>query len=273
MTAQSPKTPKSQAPAISIVLVRPREQGNIGSVARAMANMGLEDLVLVEPAADIGGVARGFGVGGWSVLEAARRSADLDQALATFELAVGTSSGRDRPLRGREVLDPRRLARSLPPGRRTAIVFGPEDSGLRRDELEACDLLVTIPCAAARPTLNLAQAVLLIAYELHLRTAEVPPAEVRPAEVPPARSQPLELPDTWVGERRELIESTRPLITRLGFDQEHLREGILRDLRTLLRRARPDRRQLGVLRRLVSRALQMTPSSGAFPAAANDDRE
>ena len=275
MSSPSPTTapdapPKSTSPEISVVLVRPREEGNIGSVARAMANMGLEDLILVEPAAEIGGVARGFGVGGWSVLEAARRLSSLDEALAPFELAVGTSSGRERPLRGRDVLASHELARALSGGnapnarsvsseRRVALVFGPEATGLRRDELEACDLLVTIPCAAEHPTLNLAQAVLIIAYELHLAQllARAPAVDTA------SHTKPVE---TTVGERHELIELTRPLVTDLGFDQEHLREGIVRDLRSLLRRARPDRRQLGVLRRLVARALQLT-------APAGDDRE
>ena len=264
MSSPSPTTapdapPKSTSPEISVVLVRPREEGNIGSVARAMANMGLEDLILVEPAAEIGGVARGFGVGGWSVLEAARRLSSLDEALAPFELAVGTSSGRERPLRGRDVLASHELARAVSSERRVALVFGPEATGLRRDELEACDLLVTIPCAAEHPTLNLAQAVLIIAYELHLAQllARAPAVDTA------SHTTPVE---TTVGERHELIELTRPLVTDLGFDQEHLREGIVRDLRSLLRRARPDRRQLGVLRRLVARALQLT-------APAGDDRE
>ncbi|MEO1086726.1 MAG: TrmJ/YjtD family RNA methyltransferase, partial [Acidobacteriota bacterium] len=238
---------------IAVVLVRPREEGNVGSVARAMANMGLGELILVEPAAELGGVARGFGVGAWSVLDGARRSPSLADALADVEIAVGTSSGRKRPLKKHSVVDARGLAEAIAPARRVALVFGPEDNGLQRDEIDQCDLLVRIPCAARHPTLNLAQAVLLIAYELHMdrlgRAQPTPAAE-------PAES----LDATLVGERRALIEEARPVVAQLGFDHEHLRESVVRDLRELLRWARPDRRQLGVLRRLLDRVSQRLPT-------------
>ncbi len=152
-----------------MILVRPREEGNIGSVARAMANMGLENLILVEPAPPLGGVAKGFGVGGWHILEGIRREPDLSSALAPFHRAIGTSSSRARNLREHRLLTPRDLPQLLaedPPEARTAMVFGPEDKGLTRQELGLCGSLVHIPTAEEHPTLNLAQAVLVLAYEL-----------------------------------------------------------------------------------------------------------
>ncbi|MEM8995224.1 MAG: TrmH family RNA methyltransferase [Acidobacteriota bacterium] len=245
---------------ITVVLVRPREEGNVGSVARAMANMGLGELILVEPAAALGGIARGFGVGAWPVLDGARRAPSLADALADAELAVGTSSGRNRPLKKHPVVDARGLAGALSPARRVALVFGPEDSGLRRDEIDQCDLLVRIPCAAEHPTLNLAQAVLLIAYELHMHR----PGAAQPRDATRTAADPSDGADapSLVGERRALIETARPAVAQLGFDQEHLRESIVRDLRELLRRARPDRRQIGVLRRLLDRASQRLGAAG-----------
>ncbi|MEM1182343.1 MAG: TrmH family RNA methyltransferase [Acidobacteriota bacterium] len=259
---------------IAVVLVRPREQGNVGSVARAMANMGLRELILVEPATELGGVARGFGVGAWPVLDGAKRAASLHGALADFELAVGTSSGRNRPLRDHPVVDARGLARAAHPARRVALIFGPEDNGLRRDEIEACDVLVRIPCAVEHPTLNLAQAVLLIAYELHMTRrldAALADPGADPGPEPAAGTEgPSDSDATLVGERRTLIELARPLVEQLGFDQPHLREGIVRDLRQLLRRARPDRRQLGVLRRLLRRAAQGSIAEGQDDSFRND---
>src|SRR5215470_16034783 len=81
---------------VAVVLVRPREEGNVGSAARAMANMGLSEMILVEPAAAIGPVATAFAVGARHVLDGARRAPDLAVALAPFRRVVGTTSIRDR---------------------------------------------------------------------------------------------------------------------------------------------------------------------------------
>ena len=87
----------------AVILVRPREEGNVGAAARAMANMGLERLILVEPAPPLGGVARGFGVGGWEILENAERAASFDDAVSPFGRLVGTASLRARTLPGRRI--------------------------------------------------------------------------------------------------------------------------------------------------------------------------
>src|SRR6185369_16841942 len=153
----------------AVVLVRPREEGNVGSAARAMANMGLSEMILVEPAA-------AFAVGARHVLESARRVPDLQTALAPFRRVVGTTSIRDRrwevPL-----LTPRELAAALaadPPDTPTALVFGPEVGGLTNDDLALASLIVTIPCSPVQPTLNLSQAVLILSYELFQAAGQPP---------------------------------------------------------------------------------------------------
>ncbi len=154
----------------AVVLVRPREEGNVGAACRAMANMGLAELRLVEPAATLAGVARAFAVGAHDVLEGARRFATFEEAIAPFGRVVGTTSARDRRL-SVPVVTPGELPALLagdPPGTPTALVFGSEVGGLTNDELAACDPVVTVPCAPAQPTLNLAQAVLVVAYELYV---------------------------------------------------------------------------------------------------------
>ena len=240
----------------SVVLVRPREEGNVGAVARAMANMGLDELILVEPAPELGGRARGFGVGGWHVLDRAARCPSLERALASFHRAVGTTSARGRTLARSRVIDARDLAAELLPdagsaAARVALVFGPEDSGLRRDELALCDPIAVIPCAPHHPTLNLSQAVLLLAYEL-FRTG--PPADPVSASAGPAGTAgPGQAPPASLEEMGILLERSAPLVERLGFDHGHIHRSVLRDLALLLHRASPNRREAGLLRRLVER--------------------
>ena len=249
----------------AIVLVRPREEGNIGSVARAMANMGLERLILVEPAAQLGGVARGFGVGGWKILDTAVRLPTFTEAAASFGRLVATASRRQRPLRRHRILTPRQLPALLTadlPGTETALVFGPEDSGLKREELEVCNPVVTIPCAPDQPTLNLAQAVLVLAYEIFVASPidqdridqlslERQRADVGQALEPAATPEKDTL--STPAEIRALGLQLDALLPALGFDQDPIRAGLLRDLLRLLRRADPSKQEVRILRRLCNR--------------------
>lgn len=250
--AREGQPPASAANVPAVVLVRPREEGNLGMVARAMANMGLHELVLVGDAPAIGGTARGFGVGAWHVLDGARRFSTLDQALAPFQVAVGTASTRDRPLRDRVLVDARSLAERIDPASRVALVFGPEDHGLSRAELERCQPIVVVPCAPEQPTLNLAQAVLLVAYELRMarlaRASDRPPAPPVPLAEASSRAA--------LGEVEELVRRTGPVLHRLGFDHRQLHATLVRDLRRLLSRAAPTAREIGLLRRLLDRTAQ-----------------
>lgn len=236
----------SDAP--SVVLVRPREEGNVGSAARAMANMGLDRLILVEPAAELGRVAAAFAVGAKHVLDACERKPTLQEALAPFRRVVGTTSARDRrwdvPL-----LSPRELPAWLaqdPPGTPTALVFGPEVGGLTNDDLALASVVVTIPCSPVQPTLNLAQAVLILAYELYLSRGELPPPATVGHPEPPATS----------GEVDGLFGHATDLLRRIGFDRDDSFEGVLRDLRRLAARASPDSREVAILRGICRRAIR-----------------
>ena len=230
----------------AVILVRPQEEGNIGAVARAMANMGLERLILVEPAPRIGGVARGFGVGGWEILDQAVRVSSFTEAVEPFGRLVGSTSRRERPMRRRRIVSPRQLPEILaadPAGTPTALVFGSEASGLRRAELDRCSPIVAVPCSAEHPTLNLAQAVLILAYELHLASPVASPAEAPPDADALAP----------VGEIDGLEEQIDAILLTLGYDHPPIHQGLLRDLRRLLIHASPSRREVRILRRLCNR--------------------
>lgn len=228
----------------AVVLVRPQEEGNIGSVARAMANTGLSELILVEPRARIGSVARAFAVGGGEILDQVRTLDSLPDTLAPYRRVVGTTSGRGRELPA-PLLTPRELPRHLagdPPSTPTALLFGPEASGLTNDELALCGLLVRIPSSARQPTLNLAQAVLIVTYELYAagqdNLAEHPGGE------PAATGREIE----------QLFDQLAPLLHQIGFARDDTFTGVLRDLRQLAARGGPTSREVQILRGICRRS-------------------
>ena len=155
---------------IDVVLVRPKEDGNVGAVARLARNFGADRLVLVAPRARIGSEARRRSMAGLSYLKGAVRARSFAEATRTADLVVGTtdlSTGRSNAYLRRSV-SPERLGELLRPlVGRIALVFGPEDNGLSRDELLACDLIVHVPARRDFPTLNLSHAVGIVLYALH----------------------------------------------------------------------------------------------------------
>jgi tRNA/rRNA methyltransferase len=152
---------------IAFVLVRPRSAGNIGAAARALKNMGFADLRLVAPAARNRRMATAMAVHAADVLSDARTFGDLESALADCTITAGTTCRTGLYRSGAENLRAAapELA-ALARRNRIAIIFGPEDHGLSNDELKRCQRLLTIPTAPGYPSLNLAQAVMVVAYEL-----------------------------------------------------------------------------------------------------------
>lgn len=242
----------------AVVLVRPQEEGNVGAAARAMANMGLDRLVLVEPAPALGRTARAFAVGAQPILAAAERFASLEEALAGYQRVVGTTSSRQRHLDQR-VVDARQLPAELADdagGIRTALVFGPEASGLSTDELALCDPLVTVPCSLNQPTLNLAQAVLIIAYELSLIEPSPPSADAVPCLATAA-------------EVAGLFGHLDELFRQVGFARDDTYDTVIRDLRRLAARAQPTQRETQILRGICRRALRALSAAAPSDSAAD----
>jgi len=154
---------------IRVVLVRPQHPGNIGAAARAMKNMGLRDLVIVAPRALDLDAAAIMAVHARDVLERHRRCDTLADAIGDCGLVVA-ASGRAADEHA-ECASPRELAPAMLSAAScndVALVFGPEDHGLSKDEIMRCQRVLTIPATDAYPSLNLAQAVLICGYELHL---------------------------------------------------------------------------------------------------------
>jgi tRNA/rRNA methyltransferase len=231
----------------AFVLFRPKAPGNIGASARALKNMGLRDLRIVsrtdfqpvipasEQADRIDATAKSMAVHAEDILAAIETYAALDSALADRTMVVGTTArpglyrSESRPIR--EVSA--ELMR-LSEANRIAIVFGPEDCGLTNDELKACQRLVTIPTAPDYRSLNLAQAVMIIAYELMLAAGAA--RESGPA------------PD-WARfpEVDEMLERLAEGLVAIGFLPEDNPDHIMFALRAILGRAGLRPRELKIL--------------------------
>ena len=155
----------SKAPQVRIVLVEPAGALNVGSIARVMKNMGLSQLVLVNPTCDLqSDDARKMAMRAIDVLEAAQIVQSIPEALAGCHRAIATAvrSRIDAPLE-----HPREaLPWLLEPGLNAALMFGSEDRGLSNDELKYAQRFVYIPTSENYHSLNLAQAVAICCYEL-----------------------------------------------------------------------------------------------------------
>ncbi|GAB6886665.1 RNA methyltransferase [Desulfothermus okinawensis JCM 13304] len=153
---------------IAVILCRTKYSENIGSVARACVNMGVDEMILVSPKEFDLNKARPLATPkGKNVLERASIVSNLEVALENFNKVYGTTA-RTGGWRKRILLPQQaasQIAEDIAEGRRVALVFGPEDTGLLNEEIELCGQLITIPTNPNAWSLNVAQAVLIILYE------------------------------------------------------------------------------------------------------------
>jgi tRNA/rRNA methyltransferase len=158
---------------IRVVLSRPSHPGNIGAAARALKTMGLARLSLVRPKAFPHAEARAMATGARDVLDAARVCTTLDEALAGTTLSIAMSA-REREL-SHPPLDARAAAQELVRAARrdeVALVFGNETVGLSNEEVMRCSHIARIPVDPGYASLNLAQAVQVMAYEVRMATQD-----------------------------------------------------------------------------------------------------
>lgn len=230
---------------IRIVLVNTSHPGNIGAAARAMKNMGLEDLCLVAPQSFPSAEATARASGADDLLARARRVDTLEEAIADATLVIGASArSRTLPM---AALDPRECAELVaqqPERGRTAIVFGRERTGLTNDELDRCHFLVRIPTNPEYPSLNLAAAVQVLAYELRMA--------VRQSSGSAAARYRLATSDEMERFYQHLEET---LIAIDFLDAENPRQ-LMRRLRRLFGRARPNENEVNILRGILTAARQ-----------------
>lgn len=154
-------------PRIRVILVEPKNEGNVGAVARAMKNFGATELMLVQPC-PIGDEARKRAMHGVDILAAAKTVPDFEAAIRGADLLVGTSGIDTQSEKhfSRIAMRPREMAERTASMKGTlALAFGREDFGLSEEELARCDLLVKVPASEAYPILNLSHAAAIVLYE------------------------------------------------------------------------------------------------------------
>jgi tRNA/rRNA methyltransferase len=226
---------------IAIMLVEAQIPENIGAVARAMRNMGLSRLILVDPKnCDLTRVVKMSTGSALDIVEEMEVYDDMEEALEPFQFVAGTTArtGSLRPT----MSQPRNLAQDLiaiSQRNLVAILFGPEDRGLTNAHLRFCDTIVTIPTARFS-SLNLAQAVMIVCYEIFLAARE------SPTEATPRLANRFELEGMYA--------HLKDVLLRIGFidrqNPEHWMLNIRRFFSRVPLRARETRIIRGVCRQI-----------------------
>jgi TrmH family RNA methyltransferase len=223
---------------LRIVLVRTHNPGNLGAAARAAKNFGAEIALLGPRTPPDHPDAVAFASGAEDLLRKMKTLAEWDDVANQADDVIALSSLRGRVSRG---LPPpitfEEISSSLRRGRRVALVFGPERGGLTTEELRQCDSRLTIPTAAALPTLNVAQAVVAALALLH------------PFEAPRRRRGNTGAGNeaATVKEMRRLLTSFKETLSSAGYPGRGHSKEVLAEIESFLKRGRPTSREVTLL--------------------------
>lgn len=227
---------------IRIVLIRTSHPGNIGSAARAMKTMGLKRLYLVSPEQFPHDKAKEMASGASDMLDQAIVVDSLNKAIADCSLVIG-SSARERTIPW-PLFEPREMAKKIKQefqNNQVAILFGCEQSGLTNEELECCHLHVQIPTDSSYRSLNIAAAVQVIAYELHLMSLER-------IESIDGRSYSL----ATMEDMENFFLHLQTVLIKIDFLKVEAPRKLMTRLRRFFLRARPDKMEVNMLRGMLT---------------------
>ena len=237
---------------IRVILVNTSHPGNIGGAARAMKNMGLSRLVLVEPRDFPSAEAVARAAGAVDILDGARIVSTLEDALDGCSLVLGTSA-RDRHIPW-PLLDPRECATAcmeqIDQGCDVALVFGREDSGLTNDELQRCHFHVHIPSDPEFSSLNLATAVQVLTYEVRMAwlAAQGQPTKMAKLETHAEQSS---LPVT-ADELERFYTHLESTLVQIGFHDPGNPRHLMSRLRRLYGRSNISKLEMNILRGILT---------------------
>ena len=238
-TGESAPATGSILSAVRVILYEPQDQVNIAATVRAMKNMGFSDLYLVRSVEydpwRLAGIAHDTD----DVINRIRNCDTIEEALEGVVRVAGFTARRRAAKR--DVTTPRKASSELldfAPAGPVAVLFGREDKGLPNEILDRAHLLVTIP-TTGHASLNLAQAVLIALYELHLTAADATRTLAPPRkDAPPATAEEYE----------KLFADAERALHQIDFFKTRYHEHIMRTVRTLFYRSAPDSRELALLR-------------------------
>lgn len=234
--------PESRLERVRVVLYEPQDLVNVAATVRAMKNMGVRDLVLVRAAEFDAWRVQGIAHDTGDIVERIRYHDSLESALEGCVL-VAAFTARRRSARW-AVIPPREAATRLLTAAAdgpVALVFGREDRGLPNEVLDRAQVHVTIP-TTTYASLNLAQAVIVGLYELHLAAGDATRVLAPPRkDAPPATAEELE---RYYADAEQALEA-------IDFFKTRYREHVMRSLRSLVMRAGPNARELSLLRAMA----------------------
>ncbi|MBI1289713.1 hypothetical protein GC173_00520 [bacterium] len=269
----------------SVILVSPKEPGNVGGIARVMRNFGLSTLRIVEPRCEFAGSdARRFSAGAADVLRNATVFSTLREAIADMQLSVALTgaSGRHHRLDCNRLV-PEEMLRGKEEYKRCALVFGREERGMESEELEVCDFRWSLPTNPDFPSLNLAQAAGVALSGVAEAERLLGLSEVGLGIAPSGKSLgPLTGMANGVDDQppaneevRLLEDHFRRLMLRTGWDDGRRLVGSLAKIRNVLLRANATRREVnlfhGICRQAIA-ALDHPERFASNPDAEKDDR-
>ncbi len=253
---------------VRIVLVRTSHAGNIGASARAMRTMGLRDLCLVAPQRPIDDSARALAAGALDLLDGARQVQTLDDAVADCARVYGCTA-RSRTV-SLPQLSPRVAAQVILEeacSKTVALVFGNERTGLTNQELARCAAQVHIEADPTYPSLNLASAVQVLAYELRVAALGLAESGRRSGAAPrdDARTDPA-LSQAATAEQFEgFAVHLEQALFAVDFFKGRVPDTLLRRLRRLCQRARMTSSEVALLRGILSDVERVATLSGVEP--------
>jgi len=232
---------------VVVVFNKPQDPVNIAATVRAMKNMGVSTLRLVEPEPYDPWRIEGVAHGTRDVVSQIAHFDSLPEALADCVLVVAFA-GKRRASRW-PMATPREMATRVveaAPGGLVALLFGQEDHGLPNEALDLAQLLVTIP-TTEHASLNLAQAVMVALYELHVAAGDA-----TRTLAPPKRAAPPPTHDDWEKTHADIERS----LEAIRFFRTRSADNVMRTVRSLLARAAPDGRELMLVRAVAIEVLR-----------------
>ncbi len=225
---------------ISVILLSPKYEGNVGSTIRLLANFGINNLIIVDPRVDLKSEEiKSLSVEAMKYVKI-KVFDDLREALKDFSIIFATTSGRGRKkLKFEDIKNIGKYLKNVPKGSKIGILFGPEDRGLSTEELLFANRIFKIPTNPSFPTLNLSHSVAIVLYQLNLFKIDEKNLLAKASKK----------------EMEGFFNHLKKVLLEIDFLHRNNPDRIMVDLRSIFSRTFLDKRELKILRGILSQIL------------------